>query len=315
MSLLGLSGCLGFPSQSPVCAPGIMMDHRGQCTVSSNVPYYLPFREGTQVQVTQGVHGFSSHRGQLAYGVDFACHEGTPITASRGGVVLAVKKDSNRGCPSAECVNDANYVIIDHGDGTFGGYYHLQLQGALVAVGDQVCTGQLIGLCGDTGFSTGPHLHFEVANPQGDTLPIQFVEARFRPGGVLLPREHYRSENARVGYCRENDYSLIGRAAFTHRGIILRRDMPSFFAVDERIEIQGLYTGEMTHVALHRREVGTSEWSQFCVPVDPRGRFSLSLSWDDDRFAAGGQYFLMLTGSNENCSAPGWAWAYRVWLY
>lgn len=56
----------------------------------------------------------------------------------------------------------ANYIIIKHADGTFAEYVHLQKDGALVRMGDEVTVGQPIGLSGQTGFASKPHLHFDV---------------------------------------------------------------------------------------------------------------------------------------------------------
>jgi murein DD-endopeptidase MepM/ murein hydrolase activator NlpD len=53
-------------------------------------------------------------------------------------------------------------VIIKHADGTFADYHHLKSGSALVKLGDQVKVGQPIGLSGNTGYSTKPHLHFAV---------------------------------------------------------------------------------------------------------------------------------------------------------
>ncbi|MBQ3151806.1 MAG: peptidoglycan DD-metalloendopeptidase family protein [Clostridia bacterium] len=70
-----------------------------------------------------------------------------------------------------------NYIIIDHGYGLFTAYYHLQT--LYVAGGDSVEQGQVIGLAGSTGNSTGPHLHFEVRINRNGAItrvdPLKFV--------------------------------------------------------------------------------------------------------------------------------------------
>ncbi|MBQ7542729.1 MAG: peptidoglycan DD-metalloendopeptidase family protein [Clostridia bacterium] len=70
-----------------------------------------------------------------------------------------------------------NYVIIDHGCGLFTAYYHMQK--LFVEEGDHVKQGQVIGLAGHTGNTTGPHLHFEVRVSRGGTItrmdPLKFV--------------------------------------------------------------------------------------------------------------------------------------------
>ena len=71
-----------------------------------------------------------------------------------------------------------NYVIIDHGYGLFTAYYHLQK--LYVERGDRVKQGQVIGLAGHTGNTTGPHLHFEVRISRGGVItrvnPLKFVK-------------------------------------------------------------------------------------------------------------------------------------------
>ena len=83
-------------------------------------------------------------------GVDFEASAGTPIHAAGAGLVVM----------AGDCGGYGNCVVIDHGTQLATVYGH---QSALIAkVGDHVTVGQIIGLVGSTGLSTGPHLHFEV---------------------------------------------------------------------------------------------------------------------------------------------------------
>jgi murein DD-endopeptidase MepM/ murein hydrolase activator NlpD len=125
-----------------------------------NYVYRLPFPKGNASLVTQGYLGAISHRN--AFAIDFMMEEGTPICAARDGVVVEVKEDSDYGCPEPKCGKYGNYILIMHRDGTFSGYWHLMLNGAIVETGQQVNVGQVIGFSGNTGWSNGPHLHFEV---------------------------------------------------------------------------------------------------------------------------------------------------------
>lgn len=125
--------------------------------------YWVPFEPGREVSVFQGFKGSFSHRG--AYAIDLDVEVGTPITAAREGVVIDIKEGSNRRCPEERCAPYGNYILIQHPDGTIGNYVHLQKDGVLVEIGDSVQAGQLIGLSGNTGWSTGPHLHFDVSQP------------------------------------------------------------------------------------------------------------------------------------------------------
>ena len=71
-----------------------------------------------------------------------------------------------------------NYIIIDHGHGLFTAYYHMQK--LFAEQGDHVQQGQVIGLAGHTGNTTGPHLHFEVRVSRGGVItrmnPLKFVK-------------------------------------------------------------------------------------------------------------------------------------------
>lgn len=125
--------------------------------------YWVPFEPGRAATIFQGFKGSYSHRKD--YAIDLDVEVGTPITAAREGIVIALKESSNRRCPEERCAPYGNYILIQHPDGTIGNYVHLQKDGVLVETGDSIQAGQLIGLSGNTGWSTGPHLHFDVSQP------------------------------------------------------------------------------------------------------------------------------------------------------
>ena len=84
-----------------------------------------------------------------------ACYDGT-VFSTNSGCPHDYGKDSSCGCGGGY----GNYVMIDHGNGKISIYGHLS--GVTVSTGDRVVAGQLIGYVGSTGYSTGPHLHFEM---------------------------------------------------------------------------------------------------------------------------------------------------------
>jgi murein DD-endopeptidase MepM/ murein hydrolase activator NlpD len=163
--------------------------------------YKLPYGGGTTHDVCQGNnHGGSTHTGLGAYAWDFCMPIGTPVGAARGGTVKAVRQDSNRGGWGAKFADDANYIVVDHGDGTAGLYMHLMFNGARVKVGDRVQTGQLLGYSGNTGWTSAPHLHFMVMQTSDDdfytqSVPVLFLDVPSN-GGLPLEDGEYVSGNA-----------------------------------------------------------------------------------------------------------------------
>ena len=157
--------------------------------------YLVPFAHGDKRRLSQGFHGRFSHYGENAYAVDFEMPEGTPVYASRDGLVAEVKKDSRAGGTSPLYNSDANYILIMHEDGSFANYAHLRFGGAVVEPGDRVTAGDLIGFSGNTGRSSGPHLHFDVRIPMPDgtmqSIPFAFRGADGTPVDPVQGRFYY----------------------------------------------------------------------------------------------------------------------------
>lgn len=96
-------------------------------------------------------------------GIDIGAPLGTPITAAKSGIVIYSGWQGGYG----------NCVMISHGDGLVTLYGHHSKN--LVSVGQYVEVGQKIALCGSTGYSTGPHLHFEVRVNGSTTNPLNWL--------------------------------------------------------------------------------------------------------------------------------------------
>ncbi|MGG2398523.1 peptidoglycan DD-metalloendopeptidase family protein [Pseudomonas sp. SH1-B] len=143
--------------------------------------YPLPWRGGPFRQ-TQGANGTYSHfTAKGRYAVDIAMPEGTPIVAARAGMVVKTEnQQSGRGNNPA-----GNFVRILHDDGTMGVYLHLMKGSVSVREGQRVETGSLLARSGNTGNSTGPHLHFVVQRNIG--LAVESIPFKFRQPVNSLP--------------------------------------------------------------------------------------------------------------------------------
>lgn len=140
--------------------------------------YGIPLALNFPARISQGFHGRFSHSDiGNKFAVDFDVPEGTPVFAAREGTVVELEQNFTSGGPS-EPLENANAVRVQHPDGTIGEYGHLRHNGAAVKIGQKVKRGDLLGYSGNTGRSTGPHLHFDVHVPVDGkvsrSVPIQF---------------------------------------------------------------------------------------------------------------------------------------------
>ncbi len=100
---------------------------------------------------------------EFHYGLDIANEPGTPVYATAAGTVTTTDYETSYG----------KRIIIKHGNGYETLYGHLYSY--LVRSGDQVIKGQIIGLMGSSGISTGPHLHYEVHNNDAKMNPVAYL--------------------------------------------------------------------------------------------------------------------------------------------
>lgn len=162
-------GCVEAPTGTP-----------DFCKTESD--YLLPVPCPQIARCTNG-NNTGTHTGKDHYAYDFGMPVGTDVVAIRGGTVHRVRNVSSPGSAcynggGSSCANYANTVEIKHPDGTIGLYMHLNR--GTVAVGDLVRQGQKIGVSGNTGWSTGPHLHVQVQQNCGSwwcqSIPFRFGE-------------------------------------------------------------------------------------------------------------------------------------------
>ena len=129
------------------------------------LPLALPIQSDFSLSSSFGVRSDPmTHLPSMHEGIDFVAPSGTPILATAPGVVVQARYNGAYG----------NMVEVEHAEGFVTRYAHLQSMS--VQVGQQVRTGERVGLLGNTGRSTGPHLHYEVLF-QGQAMhPVKAVQ-------------------------------------------------------------------------------------------------------------------------------------------
>mgnify|MGYP006294890691 CR=1 FL=1 len=159
-----------------------------------NGKYYVPFACGKQVPVTQAPGGSFSHTGKLNDAYDFGVPTGTPIHAMRAGVVTAKRLATQPGDPcynggGSSCGGESNWVIVQHADMTTAIYRHINTSSA--SVGQMVAQGGVVAKSGNTGHSTGPHLHVGVrsgcaTNSYCKTIMYSFADVGMPTAGTTV---------------------------------------------------------------------------------------------------------------------------------
>ena len=143
----------------------------------------IPFRG--KFRVSQANGGTYSHRGpKNFYAIDVAMPIGTPIYAARAGKVVDMKMHFTKAGLDPAAHGKANYIRLRHSDGTMTVYVHLNPNSQKVRLGDYVNGGDQIADSGNTGYTSGPHLHFAVQRNNG----ISTVSIPFKFYGNIEPR-------------------------------------------------------------------------------------------------------------------------------
>lgn len=194
---------LAFATESTSAAP-LLNSVQGAPTPATG--YKLPYPNGHTHVVTQGWHGSTSHNyAETEFAVDFDM-DGEVVVAAKSGWVQAASLESKVGGCSSAYSNDANYIVLRHGDGTQTLYLHLRYHSQLTDLGIDrwVEQGQPLALSGATGYTCnaqgngpGPHLHFQVqyqssGGRHGRSIPFSMDDV---PGGEPKQGRYYTSGN------------------------------------------------------------------------------------------------------------------------
>ncbi len=129
--------------------------------------FSLPFPKKKGYKIIQGYNGSHSHYDAYSKcAIDFSLQINDTVCSAADGYVVGVIKDYEFGGKTEDWVDYCNCITIYHPkSGLFTQYVHLIKNGSFVKVGDTVIKGQPIGLSGMTGYTTKPHLHFNVLKP------------------------------------------------------------------------------------------------------------------------------------------------------
>lgn len=182
--LLSIFALTSFSSVAQLSDEEVRNLKAGRVKPDNSHIYSLPFIKGNRFLLIQAYNSSMSHNAEIS--LDFKMKQGSKVCAARGGIVTAIKEDSDEGGLKDEYLSKGNHIIIIHNDGSEAMYWHLQKDGALVNVGDTVLQGQHIGYSGNTGYSAFPHLHFQVYDHNGKNIATRFYTKKgviyLRPG-------------------------------------------------------------------------------------------------------------------------------------
>jgi murein DD-endopeptidase MepM/ murein hydrolase activator NlpD len=146
-----------------------------------SAPYRAPFALAQRFRVSQAPPDAVTHTDAASRNaIDIEMPVGTAVHAAREGLVINVARNHFRSGLQLASMSEANFVQVLHDDGTYAIYAHLQLDTVRVRPGQRVGRGEYIANSGNTGFSSGPHLHFVVLRNVGlrsESLPVTFAGA------------------------------------------------------------------------------------------------------------------------------------------
>ena len=234
---------------------------------------FLPFEARDTAFVSQGNNGRFTHHGASRFAFDFNVAIGTPVVAVAPGLVVQTQDRFDR---SADMDPDQyNFVVIDHGSGLLSEYGHLRHHGTRVRPGQRVARGELIGYSGDTGMSTGPHLHFALEDASLESQPACFLDVE---SGVPQAGQVVESANLPgPEFTADIALTTVPPTIFSSQQIALESELPLLLP-NTAVEIRGRVETPSREVLLWVRPQGEPEpVKRLIAPVDAEGHFDVTL--------------------------------------
>jgi len=214
--------------------------------------FFLPWAAGETKTIGQANNGEFSHEGRFAW--DIGAEIGTPVLAVAAGRVIKVVNHipNNPAGMIGEPEDPANTVQVDHGGGLQSLYAHLDQFGVAVAAGQFVAAGQYLGRSGNSGYGTGPHLHYEVLDAANRSSSTGFYES-LRDEGIAEENDVITSQNeldaaSLDGYVE----STLPLDTFAENNIeLFNPTAPAFFyTTGQTYSVQGRVTDTATNVCV-----------------------------------------------------------------
>ncbi len=227
-----------------------------------------------------GAYTYDTHRGTDIALNDFrAMDRGQRIVAAAPGVVTyavwANLRDRNCAVPDDPTLN---YIEVANGDGTYTYYYHLRANSMTVNLGESVQRGEVLGLAGSSGYSYGPHLHFEAAdwlggpyvrrdpwggpsNPNPGLWAAQSPYVGDEP--IRFDDAYVTTETAMGGNINNVDYCTYFAERMTQPAVIGIHEpyLPVILLLHARV-------GETYRVELRRPDASLWAWVDYTMPGD-----------------------------------------------
>lgn len=244
----------------------------GSGPAAGGVAVGFPLAPGSYT-VGQGNDGAFSHSGLNQFAYDFTVDVGTDVVAARGGTVVLVVDGFGPGGPDPALATAANFVVVDPGGGSFDSYFHLLADNIAVDVGDVVGSGDLLGLSGNSGFSSAPHLHFAVVDALLQSRPSCFAPGDQSPGdGDVVD-----AVDSPLADPVAPQRSLLAADTFADSGIVIDNDVVAF-AIDGTLHVEGRVTDGNQRAAVFLSPAqGGDAVVQVLVDVDAGGAFVADL--------------------------------------